>query len=178
MLAGGARNGSDPVTVTANDNSGIRKVELIDVSNPAAPMVVGVEDYTIDRTGANKLCDFSQPAPCPGLTRETVRATSLPAGQRTVLVRVTDAGGNVVERGPYPVFAVTPSDRGALNGANATDTGTLSVIWTKGLQCQPAHARLRRQGGRPRAPDQQPTARRSPARRCCCSAVTCARAPR
>ena len=40
----------------------------------------------------------------------------------------------VTERGPYPVFAVTPSDRGALNGSGATDTGTLSVIWTKGLK--------------------------------------------
>ena len=51
-----------------------------------------------------------------------MRATSLPAGQRSVLVRVTDTGGNVVDRGPYPVFAVTPSDRGAPNGADATDS--------------------------------------------------------
>jgi hypothetical protein len=48
-------------------------------------------------------------------------------------VRVTDTGGNVVDRGPYPVFAVTPSDRGAANGSNATDSGKLTVIWTKGL---------------------------------------------
>jgi hypothetical protein len=134
LLAAGARDGSDPVTVTASDNSGIRKVELIDVSNPAAPQVVGTEDYTIDRTSANKVCDFSQPAPCPALSRETIKATSLPAGQRLLTVRVTDSGGNITERGPYPVFAVTPSDRGALNGANATDAGTLSVIWTKGLR--------------------------------------------
>ena len=32
------------------------------------------------------------------------------------------------------MFAVTPSNRGELNGAGATDTGTLSVIWTKGLK--------------------------------------------
>ena len=134
MLAGGARSGSDPVTVTASDNSGIRKVELLDVSNPAAPMVVGTEDYAIDRTSANKVCDYSQPAPCPGLSRESVRATSLPAGQRSVSVRVTDSAGNVSERGPYPVFAVTPSNRGELNGSGATDTGSLSVIWTKGLK--------------------------------------------
>ena len=54
---------------------------------------------------------------------------------------MTDTAGNVAERGPYPVFAVTPSDRGAVNGAGATDTGSLSVIWTKGLKAQPAHAR-------------------------------------
>jgi hypothetical protein len=134
LLAGASVNGSDPVTVTASDNSGIQKVELLDVSNPAAPTLVGAEDYTVDRTDTNKLCDFSLPAPCPALSRETVRATSLAAGQRSLLVRVTDTGGNVVDRGPYPVFAVTPSDRGAVNGTNGTDTGTLSVIWTKGLR--------------------------------------------
>ncbi|HEY6889688.1 MAG TPA: hypothetical protein VI300_17955, partial [Solirubrobacter sp.] len=133
LVAGSPVSGSDPVTITASDNSGIQRVELIDVSNPAAPATVGLEDYTVDRTDANRLCDFSQPAPCPNLTRETVRATSLPAGQRLLLVRVTDTGGSVVDRGPYPVFAVTPSDRGAANGSNATDTGTLSAIWTKGL---------------------------------------------
>ena len=37
LLAGGSANGSDPVTVTASDNSGIQKVELLDVSSPAAP---------------------------------------------------------------------------------------------------------------------------------------------
>ena len=68
LLAGGARNGSDPITVTASDNSGIRRVELLDVSNPAAPPLVGVEDYAVDRTDVNKSCDYSLPAPCPGLT--------------------------------------------------------------------------------------------------------------
>jgi hypothetical protein len=131
LLAGGARNGSDPVTLTASDGAGIRRVELLDVSNPAAPQVVGAEDYGIDRTDANRICDYSLPGPCPGLSRETIRATSLPAGVRSVLVRVTDTGGNIVDRGPYPVFAVTPSDRGAANGANATETGTLSAVWTK-----------------------------------------------
>ncbi|WP_028062533.1 carboxypeptidase-like regulatory domain-containing protein [Solirubrobacter soli] len=134
LLAGGARNGSDPVTVTASDNSGIRTIELIDVSNPAAPVLVGVEDYGEGVTDAKKACDYSQPAPCPNLTRETIRATSLTTGTRSVLVRVTDAGGNIVDRGPYQVWSVTPSDRGALNGSGATDTGTLSVIWTKGLR--------------------------------------------
>ena len=132
LLAGGSRSGSDPVTVTASDGAGIRKVELIDTTNPLAPAVVGVEDYAQVRTGANRICDFSLPAPCPGLSRETLQAASLPAGQRSVTVRVTDTGGNIVDRGPYPVFAVTPSDRGAANGSNATETGTLSTTWTVG----------------------------------------------
>ena len=120
------------MTCPASDGAGIRKVELVDVTNPLAPAVVGAEDYAEVRTGANRICDFSQPAPCPNLSRETVQATSLPAGPRSVTVRVTDTGGNVVERGPYPVFAVTPSDRGAANGANATETGALSMTWTTG----------------------------------------------
>src|SRR4051794_37507755 len=37
LLAGGERAGSDPVTVTASDASGVRRVDLIDVTNPAAP---------------------------------------------------------------------------------------------------------------------------------------------
>src|SRR5829696_2059447 len=45
LLSGGARSGSDPVTLTASDNAGIRRVELIDVTNSAAPAVVGAEDY-------------------------------------------------------------------------------------------------------------------------------------
>ena len=132
LLAGGARSGSDPITLSAGDGAGIRKVELVDVTNPLAPAVVGVEDYAEVRTGANRICDYTQPAPCPSLSRETVQATSLPAGQRSVSVRVTDTGGNVVERGPYPVFAVTPSDRGAANGTNVTESGSLSMTWTVG----------------------------------------------
>lgn len=132
LLAGGARDGSEPVTLTATDGAGIRKVELIDVTNPAAPAVVGVEDYGVIRTDANKVCDYSRPAACPTLGNETIRPSSLPAGQRTLIVRVTDAGGNIVDRGPYAVFAVTPSDRGALNGSGATEAGTLDVGWTAG----------------------------------------------
>jgi hypothetical protein len=47
-------------------------------------------------------------------------------------VRAYDAGGNVVERGPYDVDVATPSDRGALNGANATEGGTVNVRFDHG----------------------------------------------
>jgi hypothetical protein len=132
LLAGGARSGSDPVTLTATDNSGIRRVELIDITNRAAPVTVGVEDYAEVRTGANRICDYSQPAPCPTLRRETIRASSLGTGARSVLVRVTDSGGNVTHRGPYRVGVQTPADRGAPNGTNATDAATLDVNWAIG----------------------------------------------
>jgi hypothetical protein len=131
LLAGGARDGSDPVTVTATDSAGIRSVELLDLTDPLAPVVVGAEDYTVDRTDTSGGCDFSATAPCPQLAAETVRPAALPAGTRTVSVRVTDTGGNAVVRGPYTVFAVTPSQRGAINGVNATDAATLNTIWSK-----------------------------------------------
>jgi hypothetical protein len=137
LLAGGARSGSDPVTVTATDGAGIRRVDLIDVTNPLAPASAGFEDYAESATDAKRECDYSNPAPCPQLSRETVRPTALPAGERKVLVRVTDAGGNFVDVGPYSVFAVTPSYRGALNGSGATDTGIVLVSF--------AHTKQRRQ---------------------------------
>jgi hypothetical protein len=130
LLDGAARHGSDPVTVSASDGAGIRRVEILDHTH--GETVVGVEDYAVVPTDTKRLCDYSQPAPCPGLSRETVRATSLPAGDRLLTVRVTDTGGNVVQRGPYAVTVLTPSDRGAFNGIGATDTGTLDVRWTKG----------------------------------------------
>ncbi|HWK25580.1 MAG TPA: hypothetical protein VNS09_03405 [Solirubrobacter sp.] len=130
LLAGGSRGGSDPVTITASDASGIRRVELLDVSS-GTPVQVGAEDYASNRTDAGKVCDYSLPAPCPSLSRETIRPDALAAGARSLLVRVTDTAGNVTESGPYPVFAVTPSDRGAINGANATETGVMNAIWTK-----------------------------------------------
>jgi len=132
LLAGGSRHGSDPVTLTATDNAGIRRVELIDASNPAAPVVVGSEDYADVRTRLNRTCEYSRPVPCPALNRETITATSLQPGPRTLFVRVTDAGGNVVNRGPYSLYVVTPSDRGEPNGSNATDSGTLQLRWTTG----------------------------------------------
>lgn len=117
LLAGGQRDGSDPVTVTASDASGIRRVELID----SAAGVVGF---------SNSACNYSKPAPCPNLNRAAVRPTAMPAGARQITVRVYDTSGNITDRGPFPVDAITPSNRGAFNGTNATDTGSLQVAFT------------------------------------------------
>jgi hypothetical protein len=130
LLAGGGRDGSDPVTVTASDNSGIKRVELIDVTDTANPIYVGIEDYSQGRTDANRTCDFSNPAPCPSLSRETIRASALGVGQRLVMVRVFDSGGNSVDHGPYPVVVLTPSDRGAENGTDISEPATVITNWT------------------------------------------------
>ena len=131
MLAGGERDGSDAVTVTAADNAGIGRVDIVDVTDPAAARVVGSENYDVgltyqtgeQRTDAGSTCSFRLPKPCPNLSRETVRPSSLQVGRRTLEVRVVDIGGNVVARGPYGVDVVTPSDRGAANGTNAKEPG-------------------------------------------------------
>jgi hypothetical protein len=127
LLAGGARQGSDPVILSATDNAGIRRVELYDVTIPAAPQLVGSEDYSKVLTEGGAVCSQRRARPCPNLDREAVRPTSLPAGQRQLVVRTIDAGGNFVDRGPYAIDVLTPSDRGALNGIGATETGQLSA---------------------------------------------------
>jgi hypothetical protein len=132
LLAGGPRNGSDPVVLEAVDNAGIRRVELHDVTNAAAPRLVGAEDYTAARTDAGATCSARLAKTCPNLARELVRPTSLQVGRRMILVRAIDAGGNGVDRGPYPVDVVTPSNRGPLNGSGATETGTLTARFRGG----------------------------------------------
>jgi hypothetical protein len=130
LFAGGQRHGSDLVTLSASDNSGIRRVELVDVTDPAAPAVVGFEEYdharppaTTTRTGAT--CSWRLRVPCPDLDGETLRPTSLQTGHRSLVVRVYDAAGNPTERGPYPVNVVTPSDRGPVNGAPSVRVSAL-----------------------------------------------------
>jgi hypothetical protein len=121
LLAGGPRNGSDPVVLGATDNAGIRRVELIDVTG--APTVVGARNFS---------CDPRLARPCSDVGRASVAPTALQVGQRSIVVRTIDAGGNSVDRGPFPVNVITPSDRGALNGTNATETATLSARFPKG----------------------------------------------
>ena len=82
------------------------------------------------RTATGATCSFRLAKACPNLNNETVRPTSLAAGQRTLKVRVTDAGGNVLEQGPYAVNVATPSDRGPLNGSGATEDGKLTAHFT------------------------------------------------
>jgi hypothetical protein len=127
LLAGGPRNGSDPVVLAATDNSGIRRVELYDVTDAAAPQPVGTEDYTAFKTDAGATCSPRLAHTCPNLRRELVRPTALQVGRRLLLVRTIDAGGNLTDRGPYTIDVVTPSDRGALNGIGATETATLTA---------------------------------------------------
>jgi hypothetical protein len=127
LLAGGARPGSDPVELDATDNGGIKRVEIVDVTNNGST-VVGAEDYAAGaRTEAGATCSFRLRKACPNLKDEIVRPTSLAAGQRMLKLRIVDAADNVIEQGPYSVNVSTPSDRGPLNGSGATEDGKLSA---------------------------------------------------
>ena len=88
LLAGGQRQGSDAVTVSGADNTGIKRVEIIDVTG--TPRVVGSESYdagpTLDagdvKTDAGATCSFRFVHACPNLSGETVRPSSLEVGKR------------------------------------------------------------------------------------------------
>jgi hypothetical protein len=120
LLAGGQRNGSDPVTLSAADASGIRRVEIIDLAGNA---VVGSLDSE---------CSARLAKPCPNLANRAVVPSSLQPGQRRLLVRTHDAAGNYADRGPFDVDVVSPSDRGPANGAGATETATITAAFSSG----------------------------------------------
>jgi hypothetical protein len=121
LLALGVRSGSEPVTFSATDNSGIRRSEIVDVTDAGNPAVVASEDYaTGPNTDAGTRCDYTRPRPCPDLTNEAIAAPTPLAGHRTLIVRVTDAGGETAVSPPFSVYA-----RGPLNGSNGGDGARL-----------------------------------------------------
>jgi 5-hydroxyisourate hydrolase-like protein (transthyretin family) len=133
LLAGGQPTGREPVRFSASDNAGVRIAELLDVTDPANPMVVASEDYSNVLNDRAAGCSFRLTRPCPTLSGETVASsTGVTGGRRQVAVRVTDVAGNQTTSPPTTVNVVPPFDRGALNGANATETGKVEVRFVRG----------------------------------------------
>jgi hypothetical protein len=120
LLAPGMRSGDEPVTFSASDNVGIRRAELVDVTDAANPAVVVAEDYNSTATVQNARCSFTKPRPCPDLKNETLAPSPAIAGKRTLLVRVTDAAGNQTVSAPFAVTA-----RGPVNGTGGGDGSRL-----------------------------------------------------
>jgi hypothetical protein len=121
LLAPGVRSGDEPLTFSASDNSGIKRAEIVDVTDAANPVVVASEDYnTGPNTDAGTRCDFTRPRPCPDVKNETIAAPTAIAGHRTLILRVTDAGGETAVSAPFGIQA-----RGPLNGANGGDGARL-----------------------------------------------------
>ena len=114
LLAGGRRAGSDPVTLDASDNGGIRRVEIVDVSAAAARRRRrGLQrPARAPRRGAT--CSFRLAQGVPEPPRRDGAADE-PGG------RPADAHGprrstpaaTSTERARIEVDVVTPSDRGA-----------------------------------------------------------------
>ncbi|WP_157591733.1 carboxypeptidase-like regulatory domain-containing protein [Solirubrobacter soli] len=113
LLVGGAVAGDEPVLFDANDNAGIRSAQLVDVTPGGDPEVVGQRDFA---------CDFSYASPCPQAQGAQVVPAGLPAGQRQLRLRVTDAGGNVTESDPFAVGVGGP-----VNGAGAEPGAKLTA---------------------------------------------------
>ena len=126
------------------------------------------------RTDARRDCSYSLPAPCPDLTRETVRATALPAGQRALLGprRPTPAATSstaartrcLAARRPTAARSTAPAPPnrhavGELDGHEGK-RGARSATAPAAAVARPADQQLRRS--------------RSPARSCACSRATCA----
>jgi hypothetical protein len=120
LLAPGVRSGDEPVTFSATDNVGIRRAEIVDVTDAANPTVVGAKDYLSTASAGNARCSFTKPRPCPDLKNETLTPSPAIAGKRTLLVRVTDAAGNQTVSTPFAVTA-----RGPVNGTGGGDGSRL-----------------------------------------------------
>jgi hypothetical protein len=123
LLAPGLRSGDEPITFSATDNSGIRRAEIVDVTDAAHPVVVASEDYDSGtKTEAGARCDYTRPRPCPDLKNERIAASPAVGGHRTLVVRVADAGGATAVSAPFGVVA-----RGPLNGVNGGDGARMSA---------------------------------------------------
>jgi hypothetical protein len=120
LRAPGTRSGDEPLTFSATDNVGLRRAEIVDVTDAANPRVVADEDYTATQTAQKPRCDFAKPRPCPDLKNETIAASPAIAGRRTLLLRVTDAAGNQTVSLPFAIVA-----RGPVNGAGGGDGARL-----------------------------------------------------
>ncbi len=116
LLAAGTRSGDEPLTFSATDNVGIRRAEIVDVTDASNPAVVAATDYNDTPTVQKTQCSFTRPRPCPDLKDQTIAAPTAIAGKRTVLVRVTDAAGNQTVSSPYAITA-----RGPVNGSGGGD---------------------------------------------------------
>jgi hypothetical protein len=66
LLAPGIRSGDEPVTFSASDNVGIRRAELVDVTDAANPAVVVAKDYNSTATAPERPLQLHQAQAVPG----------------------------------------------------------------------------------------------------------------
>jgi hypothetical protein len=123
LLTPGVRSGDEPITFSATDNAGIRRAEIVDVTDAASPVVVASEAYDAGtKTEGGRRCDYTRPRPCPDLEDEKIAASPAIGGHRTVIVRVVDAGGETAVSAPFAIVA-----RGPLNGVGGGDGARMTA---------------------------------------------------
>jgi hypothetical protein len=132
LYGGGSHGGDEGVRFSASDNVGVRRAELLDLTDPNSPKAVGRKDNG---------CDFARARPCGNFSGSSVAPSQrLPSGTRTLAVRVTDTAGNQATTEPRGALVGGP-----LNGTNASATGRLRAVFTKGGKTR----RTVEAGGRP-----------------------------
>ena len=167
LLRGGDVAGSDPVRVKVSDASGIRRVEIIDVTG--TPAVVGRRGLrpAASRPTAARAARSASPrrARSSPTARRCARRRCRPAAASCSSAPSTPAATRSTAA-PTRLNVVSPSDRGALNGGDATEGGRVSVRFTTRHTPDAAHDRLPLQGAdrRPAAQRRRPADRRRPRR--------------
>ena len=79
----GTRSGDEPLTFSASDNTGIRRAEIVDVTDADDPQVVAAEDYATTQSAQKGKCDYTRTKPCPDLKAETIATARRCPGSRT-----------------------------------------------------------------------------------------------
>ena len=184
LLAPGIRSGDEPVTFSATDNVGIRRAEIVDVTDAANPAVVASEDYTATATAPERALRLHQAAPVPRPQERDDRGLT---GDRRQARRCCCASPTrpATRRCRRP----SPSRRAARSTARAEATAR---AWSPASPATPSAAAARRARGsascaRPRrsagatAPSSRgccatPPASRWRAPSCGCSCASCASA--
>jgi hypothetical protein len=87
----------DGVTFGATDNAGIATAAVLDVTDPSAAHVVATRDYRAARSAAGATCDLARAQPCPTELRDEPLTGAVPAGRRSLVLRVEDVAGNVAD---------------------------------------------------------------------------------
>jgi hypothetical protein len=119
LFGAGSHGGDEVVSFGATDNLGIRRAELLDITDPRNARVVGSRPLP---------CDASRTRPCDDYRSATIAPSQrLPSGTRTLAVRVTDGAGNQATTAPRGTLVGGP-----LNGTNASATGRLRAVFSRG----------------------------------------------
>ena len=142
-VAAATWQGMETFAFAAGDQGGgvYQAILEVDGERVLARTIDDSDGRCADTTGGGRV--FTHPRPCPAATDALVSfdAGALPAGERDVALRVSDAAGNLrtvyaarkTIGAPAPVIAPAPTApaRGAANGENPADAAVLVARWAR-----------------------------------------------